>query len=327
MNSVGPRTIMSTKEFDYDVGISFLSQDEGLALDLKNALEPELKIFVYSKRQEDLAGTDGLESFRETFRNKCRLCVVLFREKWGQTPWTRVEETAIKEMCLDQGWKSLFFVRLSSDSLVPKWLPETHLYFQYDQYGLKQTVGAIKARAQELGTVIHVETPVEKADRICQEQEFQNQISTFCRSSEGISGLKKESISLFTNIQEVIEEIQEARPELQLICKFGSEACIIRSTNVSADIKWKNKYANNVADAELQVTEVDVQLPFPGECAYYFEEPRKLTCRKFKPCLTRSLIWFWEGGDDRGEFSTQELGQHIVMNFLGTIKKVSLSER
>jgi hypothetical protein len=41
-----------------------------------------------------------------------RVNVVLYREPWGQTPWTRVEETAVKEACLNRGWSSLFFIVL-----------------------------------------------------------------------------------------------------------------------------------------------------------------------------------------------------------------------
>ena len=57
-----------------------------------------MKVFFYPRNQEELAGTDGLESMRKPFFDS-RVMVVLYREKWGKTPWTRVEETAIKEAC------------------------------------------------------------------------------------------------------------------------------------------------------------------------------------------------------------------------------------
>ena len=66
-----------------------------------------LTCFVYSKRQEDLAGRDGVEAFREVFRHRNSLSVVLHREGWGETPWTRVEETAIRDRCLADGWRHL----------------------------------------------------------------------------------------------------------------------------------------------------------------------------------------------------------------------------
>jgi hypothetical protein len=46
----------------YDVAISFLSGDEPLAR-LHDQQSENLSVLVYSKRQEELAGTDGFESF------------------------------------------------------------------------------------------------------------------------------------------------------------------------------------------------------------------------------------------------------------------------
>lgn len=84
----------------YDVAVSFLSVDEPLALQTHAKLSESLEVFVYSKKQEQLAGTDGLESFRQVFRADSRMVVVLYRDGWGQTPWTRVEEAAIKDRFL-----------------------------------------------------------------------------------------------------------------------------------------------------------------------------------------------------------------------------------
>jgi hypothetical protein len=48
------------EDLRYDVAISFLSQDEPLAQSLYEELSKNLLVFVYSKKQEQLAGTDGL---------------------------------------------------------------------------------------------------------------------------------------------------------------------------------------------------------------------------------------------------------------------------
>jgi hypothetical protein len=63
---------------NYDVAISFLHRDEQLALELQSKLSANLSAFVYSKQQEQLAGTDGMESFRLAFRSQSRLSVVLY---------------------------------------------------------------------------------------------------------------------------------------------------------------------------------------------------------------------------------------------------------
>lgn len=84
----------------YDVAISFLSEDEPIATALHARLSSGLTVFYYPRSQEELAGTDGLESMRQPFLDETRVAVVLYKERWGKTPWTRVEETAIKDGCL-----------------------------------------------------------------------------------------------------------------------------------------------------------------------------------------------------------------------------------
>jgi hypothetical protein len=95
-------------------------EDLSLAQALYDKLSEGLEVFFFPRRQEELAGTDGLESMREPFLHECRIRLVLYREKWGNTPWTRVEATAIKEACLDQGWDGLFFFMIDSSSAPPE---------------------------------------------------------------------------------------------------------------------------------------------------------------------------------------------------------------
>ena len=53
--------------FKYDVAFSFLTRDEGLALQLNDLLQDRIKTFVYSERQKELAGTDGEVQKRKIF--------------------------------------------------------------------------------------------------------------------------------------------------------------------------------------------------------------------------------------------------------------------
>ena len=66
-------------------------------------------MFLFPRSQEDLAGTGGLESMRVAFKSDSLLNVVLYRERWGNTPWTAVEAAAVKDSCLATGFWSLFF--------------------------------------------------------------------------------------------------------------------------------------------------------------------------------------------------------------------------
>ena len=84
----------------YDGAISFLARNVVTAQAIYDRLEASgLKIFFFPRNQEELAGTNGLESMREPFFD-ARIAVILFTAQWGETPWTRVEATAIQERCL-----------------------------------------------------------------------------------------------------------------------------------------------------------------------------------------------------------------------------------
>jgi hypothetical protein len=68
----------------YDVAISFLTRDERVAGEINDLLAEGLNVFFFPRKQEDLAGTNGLESMRERFLT-ARVAVVLYREPWGNT--------------------------------------------------------------------------------------------------------------------------------------------------------------------------------------------------------------------------------------------------
>src|SRR3984957_8050437 len=96
----------------YDVAISFLAEDVRIAQAIYSKLIEVFEVFFFPEKQEALAGTDGMESMRKPFFEDSRLMVVLFREKWGKTRWTAIEERAIKDACFQGDWNRLFFMAL-----------------------------------------------------------------------------------------------------------------------------------------------------------------------------------------------------------------------
>jgi hypothetical protein len=96
-------------DFKYDVAISFLVQDVSIATAQYDKLSLSLKVFFFPRNQEDLACTDGLESMRTPFLEESRLKVVIYRERWGNTPWTGVEAAAIRDSSLNSAFRNVFF--------------------------------------------------------------------------------------------------------------------------------------------------------------------------------------------------------------------------
>jgi hypothetical protein len=193
----------------YDVAISFLSKDEPIGAAITGRLSAGLKVFFYPRNQEELAGTDGLESMRTPFLNDARVVVVLYRQPWGKTPWTGVEQIAIQEGCLNSGWQRLFFIVLDKTSAIPIWVPQNHVRFNYESFGLEQAVGAIKARVQECGGVIEPMTAIRRAALYEAEAcyaEDRKQISSF----EGMRIVQGKVLEVISEIKRLCDQITEA---------------------------------------------------------------------------------------------------------------------
>src|SRR5688572_24431551 len=125
-----------------------------------------LRVFVYSRRKEELLGGDGMDAFADVFGRDTRLTVILHREGWGKTPWTAVEENHIKSRALKTRFKSFMVIRLD-DSEVPPWVPERHLYSSASSDSPTEMVAIVRARAREEGAVVRklsaAEASIERA--------------------------------------------------------------------------------------------------------------------------------------------------------------------
>ena len=83
-----------------------------------NLIKVRATTFIYSDRQTEIAGKDGEKEFNEVFGSQARLVVVLFREKWGQTSWTQIEETAIRNRAFNETYDFALFIPLFT-SFIP----------------------------------------------------------------------------------------------------------------------------------------------------------------------------------------------------------------
>lgn len=154
------------QEYKYEVAFSFLKEDESLALKINDLVQEQLSTFIYSKRQEELVGTDGEESFNKVFGEDARIVVVLYRPNWGNTPWTRIEETAIKNRALEEGYDFTVFIPLDQPSTTPRWLPKTQIWTDINRLGVDGAANIIKFKVQQAGGETREETLEERALRI-----------------------------------------------------------------------------------------------------------------------------------------------------------------
>jgi hypothetical protein len=317
-----------TTEPKYDVAISFLAKDEVIAKELYDRLSEVLKVFYFPHNQEDLVGTNGLESMREPFFDS-RVVVVLYRDPWGKTPWTGVEETAIGERCLKQGWPGLVFVNLDQTSVTPKWVPTTHVRFGMQAYGMEGLVGVIKARVQEHGGKLVPVDAVTEMARIQREANFLADREALMRDGRWIQGTVHTNIK--QSLQDVIALMQTANADhgFNIIGKADDMSCVMRSGYVSLGVAWHQAIYNRLEDDPnhgecfLRVSEFAGAVIVPGEGALIIREPKELKRHKFKVDVsaTRELIWKESGKKEI--IPAGMLADHIMRIFLDLLSRAN----
>ncbi len=309
-----------------DVAISFLAADEKIASAIAAGLGG-LGVFFFPDRQEDLAGTDGLETMREPFL-RSRVNVVLYREKWGKTRWTAVEEVAIKDRCFNGDWVALMLVMLDKDAPPPKWLPQPYVRFNLQDYGIDQLVGAVKARVQENGGTIQRRSAMAEAARVRSEAEYLADRNAMMRDGQWIGGVVKPAIRAM--MEEVCRLAEKANKEhgFEIIYGQNGQSCVLRSGFVSLGIGWMQPIFNLVCDygsdeCFLRVAEFSGGILRPGERGIFFEKPKLIKETRFKVEVSRSRELVWVEGKKKEHINADQLADRIVQIFFDLVSRAN----
>jgi hypothetical protein len=283
----------ATDDFDYDLAISFLARDEPLALQIREAL-PALRVFVYSKAQEEVAATDGIETFSEVFRHRARLLLVLCRSGWAKTPWTRVEETAIKDRCLESGWDQLLFVRLERGGDIPRWVPDSYIYLDFQSFGMADLIGVVKAKLAKLGVDLRPPSAAEHAARLAVHEAFDQETQRLLMT--GGRTFLDAAERLFEELDQQIEAIR-AQSGWTIVHGHDNGQYVAFLDRVSMQLLPKALYVNSSRDAHFMVRHFDGRLLTPAEIAgrmMTIEQPRELSREKLQLVRAPVLEWIWE---------------------------------
>ena len=116
--------MVDDKAYPIDVAYSFVQEDEEVAAQVDSLLKNRLSTFLYSERQGELVGADGEARLKRVFGEEARIVVVFYRTEWGTTPWTRIEETAIRDRAYTEGYDFTIFVCMDQSKL-KDWVPKT----------------------------------------------------------------------------------------------------------------------------------------------------------------------------------------------------------
>ena len=206
---------MTKQEFKYEVAFSFLKQDESIAYDLNDRIQDRLSTFIYSKKQEELGGTDGEKKFNAVFYEQSRVVVVLYRDSWGHTPWTRIEETAIKNRAFGRGWDFLLIINLDVDSCLPTWIPKTYIWLDFQRFKAEGAIAVIDQKVKETGGQTRPETIEDRAERLKRLRISEKDRETFLRGHEAINAARQEVLSIVNKLRKLLPLIEDPSTFLQ----------------------------------------------------------------------------------------------------------------
>jgi hypothetical protein len=246
-------------KFEYDVAFSFLQKDEGIVQEINDLICDRYKTFIYSKIQEQLVGTDGEKTFNEVFGEKARIVVILYREEWGRTPWTRIEETAIRNRALENGYDFTTFIQLDSSAQMPKWLPKNRIFYNFGRWGAKGFAPIIDSKIQESGGIIKAITLEEQAKKIKRKLLLQAERNKFLCSTEAYEKAQDKFGELCRSISEKTFSLEDQEMNFHFHIENRDYNTIrIYSEGITLTCNWRYTYSNSLNDSGLTITLISI---------------------------------------------------------------------
>ena len=243
-------------DFKYDVAFSFVVEDEEIATSLNDRIQDRVKTFLYSRRQEELAGKDGVDEFTKVFAEEARTVVILYRKKWGTTPWSGIEETAIKNRTLEdpQGHDFYLVIPTEKGSNVPKWVPKVQIWYDLERFGIEGAAAIIEKRVRDGGGAPHEETPAQRAARFERAREAESRRYVFLRGEAGVLAAKQEMEKVCQLFASQAEEIQNSGVQVVVTRPAGYPGSIVLSANgISLSSGQTIRYLNSLEESEMGV--------------------------------------------------------------------------
>jgi hypothetical protein len=306
--------------FEYDVAFSFHSLDESIAFQLNDRLQDRYRTFLYSEQQKVLAGRNGEDKFNEIFGKKARFVVVLFRKEWGETPFTKIEQRAIRDRAYDDGYDFTLFIPTEKKPTMPPWVERTRLYFSFERYGVDGAAAVVESKLQELGLSPTVEGSRERAQRLQRSLNFKSEKETFERSVEGVQAGLAAYKRIMQLIKSAVDEVSASNASLRRMKMELYGSWLLHGLGPFLLFNWTNLYSNVLDNTFLEGQFFRNQPALPGLMTW--DEPKKMKLLRYGFELLRpGASGFVARGSSRREFNEAELAEHILKAYMDEAEK------
>ncbi|GGD31504.1 hypothetical protein [Aureimonas glaciei] len=253
-------------KFEYDVAFSFHQSDQGLAQQLNDLLQDRFKTFIYTEQQKFLAGTDGEVTFNAVYGGKARVVVVFYRKEWGLTPFTRIEETAIRKRAFHKGYGFTLFIPTDEPPTAPEWLPPTQLWFGLKTFGLDVAAGVVEHKIQTLGGEPSIESASDRAKRFTRAEKLRRDQSQFLKSDKGYAAATAaydEFVEALAEGADAIADDAGIRLMMKPVPSYQSMRVFYGLGTVLV-IGWEPKYLNEIEDCPVRLEYYSHMPALPG---------------------------------------------------------------
>jgi hypothetical protein len=300
------------KKYLYEVAFSFLEVDESLAFQIHDLISDRLSTFIYSNQQRKLIGKDGVDVLTKVYAEEARVVVILYREGWGTTYWTRAEELAIKNRSLEESADFTIFASL--DNQKPAWLSKSQIWYNMKRFGVKTIADNIETKVNERGGIIRLETTVDQAARLTRAIELKEKIKKYIESPEAAADFNVEKGLLLSVGYKIAKGLKENNLSLQLqVDNIPEEEFSIKGNNVgltfeldkSRDGMRKRRVKVFIANADFYWNR---NTPFQSGHIHHSEDYTFYLNNQEEKC--------WANSNRTELFSTDQLLEHWQKKFL-----------
>src|SRR5271157_1314656 len=139
-----------TREFEYDIALSFASEDREVAKDLATRLKQGgISVFYDADEEANLWGDNLFVRLAEVYADKARFCVILISTNYAKKEWTRHELRSAFERMLQQ---DVYILPLKLDDTRLPGLPTTIHHVDMRKKSVDEIVDLIKEKLRGLRT-------------------------------------------------------------------------------------------------------------------------------------------------------------------------------
>jgi|GEM_PF-5718854 len=242
---------MKNTNYKYDIAFVFFEKDEHLVNQINNLLKNKLKTFLNSKKREYKDDLEREMLLLDVFKKQSRCVVIFYRNKWGTTPYTAIEEKAVRTRISEEGNDHLLVISLDNPPVVPKYLSKAQIWTELAQAGINGTAAFIEEQVRLLGGGLSEELPFITGTKIKNDPRFEVESSKFLESVSGLEIAVIELKKLFSALEIEKNKILQSDLSISLTYKRDDNNCTINYGKFSIRFYLQTEKSNLLMDSPL----------------------------------------------------------------------------